>query len=170
MNEQVLIGTRKGLFRLDTGDDTITPLGFLGVPVSTVLRDPRDGAIYAGLDHGHFGSSSTAPTTTARRGRSCPRRLPGEAGRRGRHQPDDAAAARVDDEAPLEPRGRPRRRSRTRCGAARSPEGCSAHPTAATPGSRRPFWDRPERKAAFGGGYDDPGMHSICVDPRGGGR
>ena len=55
MSDQVLIGTRKGLFRLDTGDDAVTPLGFLGVPVSIVMRDPRDGAIYAGLDHGHFG-------------------------------------------------------------------------------------------------------------------
>ena len=30
----------------------------------------------------------------------------------------------------------------------------------------RSFWDRPERKEAFGGGYDSPGMHSICIDQR----
>ena len=30
----------------------------------------------------------------------------------------------------------------------------------------RPLWNRPERKNWFGGGYDDPGIHSICVDPR----
>ena len=30
----------------------------------------------------------------------------------------------------------------------------------------RSLWDRPERANWFGGGYDEPGIHSICVDPR----
>jgi photosystem II stability/assembly factor-like uncharacterized protein len=30
----------------------------------------------------------------------------------------------------------------------------------------RGLWDRPERKGWFGGGYDYPGIHSVCVDPR----
>jgi hypothetical protein len=29
-----------------------------------------------------------------------------------------------------------------------------------------PLWDEPRRKEWNGGGYDDPGIHSICVDPR----
>ncbi len=28
------------------------------------------------------------------------------------------------------------------------------------------LWQRPEREFWFGGGYDDAGIHSICVDPR----
>jgi hypothetical protein len=28
------------------------------------------------------------------------------------------------------------------------------------------LWDKPERSEWFGGGYDHPGIHSICVDPR----
>jgi hypothetical protein len=28
---------------------------YFGVPVTTVLRDARDGTLYGGLDHGHFG-------------------------------------------------------------------------------------------------------------------
>ena len=28
------------------------------------------------------------------------------------------------------------------------------------------LWDRPERMQWFGGGYDAPGIHSVCVDPR----
>jgi hypothetical protein len=28
------------------------------------------------------------------------------------------------------------------------------------------LWNRPERKKWFGGGYDDPGIHSVVVDPR----
>jgi hypothetical protein len=30
----------------------------------------------------------------------------------------------------------------------------------------RSLWDAPERSEWFGGGYDVPGIHSICVDPR----
>ncbi len=30
----------------------------------------------------------------------------------------------------------------------------------------RSLWDRPERGEWFGGGYDQPGIHSIVVDPR----
>lgn len=30
----------------------------------------------------------------------------------------------------------------------------------------RGLWDREERGEWFGGGYDTPGIHSICVDPR----
>ena len=30
----------------------------------------------------------------------------------------------------------------------------------------RSLWDRPERADWGGGGYDFPGIHSICVDPR----
>ncbi len=28
------------------------------------------------------------------------------------------------------------------------------------------LWQQPEREQWFGGGYDQPGIHSICVDPR----
>ena len=28
------------------------------------------------------------------------------------------------------------------------------------------LWDRPEREKWFGGGFDEPGIHSVCVDPR----
>ena len=32
------------------------------------------------------------------------------------------------------------------------------------------FWDLPSRAKWFGGGYDDAGIHSISVDPRGAGH
>ncbi len=30
----------------------------------------------------------------------------------------------------------------------------------------RSLWDRKERTEWFGGGYDQPGIHSVCIDPR----
>ena len=56
MMPTVLVGTRKGLFTVDDlwGPPTIVTSWFEGVPVPAVLRDPRDGAMYAAVDHGHF--------------------------------------------------------------------------------------------------------------------
>ena len=51
------VGTRKGLFRVDI-DDGRPSVGdpiFLGSPVTNAVTDPRDRAVYALLDHGHFG-------------------------------------------------------------------------------------------------------------------
>jgi hypothetical protein len=54
------VATRKGLFTVRRGTGRLAPWGiagatFLGDNVSMVLEDPRDGAIWAGLDLGHFG-------------------------------------------------------------------------------------------------------------------
>src|SRR5579872_3501453 len=58
MSERMLVATRKGLLTLGrrNGGWTIAATDFAGVPVTAVLRDPRDGAIYAALKHGHFGA------------------------------------------------------------------------------------------------------------------
>ncbi len=52
-----LIGTRKGLFRLELrgGDWHLGEPRFLGVPVNNAIRDPRDGSIWALVGHGHWG-------------------------------------------------------------------------------------------------------------------
>lgn len=58
MNDQLLIGTRKGLLMLRR-DSALgwhqESVHFLGEPVSMTLADPRDGALYAALNLGHFG-------------------------------------------------------------------------------------------------------------------
>ena len=61
MSEQFLVATRKGLFTVQRGERRLSPwsitaTAFLGDNVSMVLTDPRDGAIWAALDHGHFGA------------------------------------------------------------------------------------------------------------------
>jgi photosystem II stability/assembly factor-like uncharacterized protein len=57
MSNALLVATRKGLFRVERGEAgwRIGEVAFLGDAVSMTLRDPRDGAIYAGLGLGHFG-------------------------------------------------------------------------------------------------------------------
>ncbi|TQV89355.1 WD40/YVTN/BNR-like repeat-containing protein [Aliikangiella coralliicola] len=49
-----LIATRKGLFRLDNNKQ-IHLVDFIGVPVSMVLSSATHSHWYAALDHGHFG-------------------------------------------------------------------------------------------------------------------
>src|SRR6478735_9444236 len=58
MRQRLLVGTRKGLFTVEWKGSgwTVTGAAFLGDNVPMVLADPRDGAVYAALDHGHFGS------------------------------------------------------------------------------------------------------------------
>ena len=58
-SNRLWVATRKGLLgwqRDDTGvwrPNAAPP--FLGDPVSQILHDPRDGALYAALNLGHFG-------------------------------------------------------------------------------------------------------------------
>ena len=58
MPTTLFAATKKGLFEFRrTGKNRwkAKQPAFLGAPVSMVLKDPRDGAVYAALDHGHFG-------------------------------------------------------------------------------------------------------------------
>jgi len=59
MSDQVLMSTRKGLFsarRKAAGGWGLEEAFFLGDNVSLTMQDPRDGAWYTALDHGHFGA------------------------------------------------------------------------------------------------------------------
>ena len=57
MQDRALIATRKGLFELNRSSAgwQLGPASFLGEPVSMLLSDRRDGALYAALNLGHFG-------------------------------------------------------------------------------------------------------------------
>lgn len=57
MARMLAIGSRKGLI-LYAGEGRgwrYKGVQFRGTPVSMVMQDPRDGCLYAALDHGHFG-------------------------------------------------------------------------------------------------------------------
>jgi hypothetical protein len=177
MTERLLVGTRKGLFMLesDTRDAganlAIVDMAFEAIPVVAATVDGRDGAIYVGLQHGHFGPKL--------------------------HRSDDGGRTFVEIASPALPadavaahdvdaiRGDQRPASvqllwSIEPGHAAEPGvlWCGTIPGALfrsdDRGERwtlvRSLWDEPSRTRWFGGGYDDPGVHSIAVDPRGAGR
>lgn len=56
MSATIYIATRKGLFTIRKHQQwQIDKLDFTGAPVSNILKDSRDGKLYAALNHGHFG-------------------------------------------------------------------------------------------------------------------
>jgi hypothetical protein len=168
MSERILVATRKGLFTVGRGRRawTIEAREFMGDNVSMVLADPRDGRLYAGLDHGHFGVKL--------------------------HRADGPGRAWEEIAAPAYPPkpegveeidmwGRPLPWSTVRIWALEA--GGADEPgviwCGTLPGGlfrsgdggeswelNRPLWDHPLRKEWNGGGADLPGVHSICVDPR----
>ena len=162
MSERAIISTRKGLFELqrEGGKWTLGASHFLGEPVSMALHDPRDGALYAALNLGHFGvklhrKDAGTDTWTELAAPAYPLK------------PEDSAdkiewklkliwsmAAGGADQAGL-------------LWAGTLPGGLFvSRDRGASWELLRSLWDRPERAEWFGGGYDLPGIHSICVDPR----
>lgn len=158
MSDRLFAATRKGLFefRRKAGGWVVENTAFLGSPVSMVLADPRDGALYAALDLGHFGVKL--------------------------HRSDDGETwseiaapsyAGVDAEETdppalklvwaLEPGGADEPgvlwAGTIPGGLFRSADRGQSWDLV------RGLWDDPRRKTWFGGGYDKPGIHSVLVHP-----
>jgi len=165
MSDRMLVATRKGLFTLAktnnksnnkaNGSWSVARNDFPGIPVTASLRDARDGALYAVLKHGHFGSKL--------------------------HRSDDDGASWQELAAPAFPAdadGSPALFQvwTIEAGGADQPGRLWA---GALPAGLfrsddrgehwelvRALWNVPERAKWFGGGYDDAGIHSISPDPR----
>ncbi len=157
MNDRAWIATRKGLFELRRADQgwRIERISFLGEPVSMLLPPQDDGHMLAALNLGHFGVKL--------------------------HASDDAGANWHEVATPTYPE---------QPAAAAGPPWKlvqvwsleAAHGTVwagTLPGGLfrsgdfgqswqlvESLWRRPERAEWFGGGYDVPGIHSICPHPR----
>jgi hypothetical protein len=166
---QLLVSTRKGLFvyeREGARDWRVVHRHFLGSRVSNSLVDARDGAIYAALDHGHFGCKLHRSDD------------------RGASFPEITAPAyppKPDDYEDVDANGKviPWRVEllwTLAAGGADEPDAlwCGTIPGGLFRSGDRgeswqlveSLWSHPDRKHWFGGGYDLPGIHSICVDPR----
>jgi hypothetical protein len=166
MAERILVGTRKGLFVLNKNASAwqIAAEHFLGEPVSMVLHDARDDTLYAALNLGHFG----VKMKRSRDGGATWQETAVPA-----YPPQPEAAK---DEKPwalqqvwsLETGGADQPGV---LWAGTIPGGlfCS-HDSGDSWELVRALWDQPGRQDWLGGGYDRPGIHSICVDPRASGR
>ena len=151
---KLLVGTRKGLLEVDR-DGAWAPgrMHFLGDPVSLATADPRDGAWYAALKLGHYG-------VKLRRSDD-----------RGASWTEVASPAFAEDDGA----------SLSDCWAL-TPGGAEQPGRlwfGSIPGGlfvsddrgeswalNRPLWDHEGRGSWFGGGADEPGIHTVLVDPR----
>jgi len=162
MEQRAWVATRKGLFELRqrAGAWAIERVSFLGEPVSMVLPPQGSGRMFAALNLGHFGVKM--------------------------HASDDAGVTWHELAAPAYP---PQPEGEPVAGVAwklvqiwsmESGFGSSGDTLWAgtLPGGlfrssdageswqlNEPLWNQPGRAGWFGGGYDVPGIHSICPHP-----
>jgi hypothetical protein len=162
VSDRLWVATRKGLFRVERGRGgawAVLGTSFLGDPVTIVLDDARDGTLYAGLNLGHFGvklrrSEDRGATWTECAAPAYPQAAPEATPAAPTVHQIWALAAGGRDEPGL-------------VWAGTIPGGLFRSNDRGTSWALvRPLWEVPERAHWFGGGYDDPGIHSICVDPR----
>ena len=168
-SQRCFVSTRKGLFTFErtVGGWQVSRASFVGDNCTLTMPDPRSGHVIAALNHGHFGVKL--------------------------HRSHDGGATWVEIPAPkypekpagyvpqtpvegtpvdwtlklvwaLEPGGL-NEPGVIWCGTLpgglfRSEDGGDSWEL------NRPLWDDPRREQWFGGGADQPGIHSICVDPR----
>ncbi len=157
-----LLGTRKGLVAYHFNNDQwqVENISFDGVPVSIAYSDPRNGTWWACLDHGHWGVKL--------------------------HRSKDRGTVWEEVAAPAYPEGEEVKDgtpAATRYIWAMSHGGnhyASRLWLGTDPGGLfmsedegssfklvESLWNHPSRKTGwFGGGRDQPGIHSIVVDPR----
>ncbi len=153
------VASRKGLFRFAPAGDgwqMAGPPAFLAAPVTAILDDPRDGTLYVGLAHGHFGVKLHRSSD---RGQSWTELAPPAYPRSGAEDAPSVemiwclAAAGSDEPGALWAGTLPG-------GLFRSDDRGDSWQLCES------LWNLPERRRWFGAGYDHPGIHSILVDPR----
>jgi photosystem II stability/assembly factor-like uncharacterized protein len=159
VSERLYVGTRKGLFVYEKHGTVweIRSASFVGDPVSMVLPDSRDGSIYAALDLGHFGVKMRRSDNS------------GESWK-------EVGVPQYEKQAGKEKSGPSVKLLWSLASA--GPDRPSSLWAGTIPGGlfrsddrgktwklNRALWEQPEREKWFGGGYDEPGIHSVCVDP-----
>lgn len=166
MSDLLLVSTRKGLFALHRKGAgwTIGEPHFLGDNVTLALVDRRDGAWYAALNLGHFGVKLRRSDDAGASWQeiAAPAYGPNDLVETGDGKPPQPAALKLlwslETGGPGEP---------GRLWAGTAPGGLFRSDDRGDSWQLvRALWERPERSRWFGGGYDWPGIHSICVDPR----
>jgi hypothetical protein len=161
MADTLHVATRKGLLTFEPAGHAwrIIKTAFVGDPVSAVLHDGRDGTIYAALNLGHFGIKlHRSEDGKEWKEMPVPAHAPVAEPKEGEKGPSVSViwtlAAGGDDQPGL-------------LWAGTLPGGLFRSDDRGESWSLvESLWDQPARAKWFGGGYNEPGIHSICVDPR----
>lgn len=170
MSQPLWVATRKGLFQLRAEHDwRLEAPAFLGDPVANILDDARDGALYASLNLGHFGSKLHRSLDRGATWNEVA--VPSYAGLPPAAKPAGPDGVVPPPELPslkmlwaLEPGGLDQP---GRLWAGTIPGGVFQSDDRGESWTLcRSLWDDPARSQWFGGGYDWPGVHSVLVDPR----
>lgn len=169
MSTRCYVATRKGLFTVDRGTTkwAISKATFVGDNVTLVMHDPRNGDLFAALNHGHFGvklhrsrdRGETWPEVAT------PQYPPMPEGYVPKPHPFTGKA--IDWALKLiwslAPGGKDEPHV-VWCGT--MPGGLfRSENNGETWELNRSLWDDPLREAWGPNGAEHPGIHSICVDP-----
>ena len=160
MADLLHVASRKGLltFEGQGGGWQLARTSFVGEPVTAVLPDGRDGTLYAGLNLGHFGVKLHRSVDGGASWQELP--CPAFSPEHG----DGEDGPSVSLLWCLAPGGADQP---GRLWAGTLPGGLFRSDDRGESWSLiESLWNHPTRKDWFGGGYDDPGIHSVLVDPR----
>ena len=169
MNDRFYVGTRKGLFTFQKKNSgwIQTGVDFLGIPVPMLLPDGRDGTLYVAAEHEQFGtkmhrSDDDGKTWEELNSPKYP------------EKPADAPEI-VDPWRKVEVPWSLKNVWSLESGGVDQAGvlWCGTIPGGLFRSSDRgenwelirSLWDHPDRAKWYGGGYDFPGIHSICVHP-----
>lgn len=175
MSDRFYAGTRKGLFTVERNSNgwEIVKVDFLGEPATMFLQDPRDGWLYTTLTLGHFGAKlhrsgdggkswEECSVPVIPEGAEVPMMVFDDTGMPVSPAPQKAAS--LSEIWSLE------------TGGVEEPDVLWAGtiPAALYRSTDRgsswqlveSLFNVEERMKWFGGGKDDAGLHTICVDPR----
>lgn len=170
MSNRLHVSTRKGLFTLERSSEgtwSIVDVAFLGMNITMSLADPRNGAWYAAIDHGHFGTHLHRSNDQGKHweeiatpkypvGETVPQYVP-------EGEPAKTKPAALSEIWALEAGGDDQQ-GRLWCGTI--PGGLFRSDNNGDSWQlNNALWNVPERQKWFGGGKDDAGIHTIWVDP-----
>jgi len=163
MSDRIVAATRKGLFFFDRTASGWTLAGdaFLGSPMTYVLADPRDGMLYAAANLGHFGpklhrSSDGGKSWDEIAMPAFPKAAAADDG----SEAEGPSVVQIWSMAPAAGGAGNLWAGTIPGGLFRSSDGGASWTL------NEPLWTMPERERWMGGGYDQPGIHSLCIDPR----
>ena len=169
MSDRLHVSTRKGLFTVERKDSrwAIANVSFLGDNCTLAMHDARTGHLFAALNHGHFGVKMHRSSDGGGSWNETP--APKYPEKPADYKPKTPNEGKPVDWSlklvwAMQPGGT-RESGVLWCGTL--PGGLfRSEDNGESWSLNRPLWDDSRREEWFGGGADEPGIHSICVDPR----